>query len=300
MLRFTVTAAPATNVDLRVGVSVKDLAGRTTDYITEDTHYERIAADQTSATFSIPIKAVAGSSPDGILEATLLETGGYTVSGDTTLLVNVLDLDEAPSTITIAAKNASVVEGEDAVFTVSRGTDSAGLLEIGVAITETGEVSARNTGDTDIAFILDGDTSGEISIPTTRAADSLGSDAGIELRIQRLDEFKFGDYRFDQNDDSAKVTVDDKTIPELSIGDAQQVHAGNDAEFVITSTRAYTGTVEITYTPVKSGGNFLDESDGTDTSKENTNSGIARTATLTYNNETTRTITIATVDDPSR
>ena len=32
---FTVTAAPATNVDLRVGVSVKDIADRTTDYITE-------------------------------------------------------------------------------------------------------------------------------------------------------------------------------------------------------------------------------------------------------------------------
>ena len=128
---------------------------------------------------------------------------------------------------------------------------------------------------------------------------SLGSDAGIELRIQRIDEFDSGDYRFDSANDSAKVSVTDKIIPELSIGDAQLVHAGNDAEFVITSTSAYTGTVEITFTPENTNGNFLDESDGTDTTKENTNSGIARTATLTYNNETTRTITIATVDDPA-
>ena len=53
---------------------------------------------------------------------------------------------------------------------------------------------------------------------------------------------------------------------------------------------------------VKAGGNFLDESDGTDSTKTNTNSGIDRTTTLTFSKDGdnyTATLYVATADDVS-
>ena len=101
---------------------------------------------------------------------------------------------------------------------------------------------------------------------------------------------------------TATVAVNDISIPELSIADAEDIVAGKNAEYMVTSSIPFIGDLSVAYTPVKAGGNFLDESDGTDSTKTNTNSGVDRTITLTFakdGDNYTATLYVATADDVS-
>ena len=101
---------------------------------------------------------------------------------------------------------------------------------------------------------------------------------------------------------TADVTVNDVTIPALSIADAPETLAGDNAVFMITATIPTTGNLTVAYTPVKSGGNFLNESDGTDTTKTNTNSEVDRTETITFadvGGKSVAMLSVATVADAS-
>ena len=103
--------------------------------------------------------------------------------------------------------------------------------------------------------------------------------------------------------DTAIVTVNDITIPALSIADAEETLTGNNAEFVVTSDIPFVGDLDVVYNPVKSGGNYLDETDTDGTAQNsgpNTNSGLDRTITLTFAEDSgayTATLSFATVDD---
>ena len=55
---------------------------------------------------------------------------------------------------------------------------------------------------------------------------------------------------------SAKVADAAPPLPELSIANASETLAGRNAQFVVTSKTSYTGNLTLSYTPVKSGGNF--------------------------------------------
>ena len=101
--------------------------------------------------------------------------------------------------------------------------------------------------------------------------------------------------------DTTTATVTDvPPLPDLSIADATEIFAGTSANFVVTSSTPFTGRLMVSYTPEKMGGNYLNEADGTDSTKTNTNSGLARTIPLDFtvdNGVSTATLSFATVDD---
>ena len=80
--------------------------------------------------------------------------------------------------------------------------------------------------------------------------------------------------------DTSTVTVNDISIPELSIADASRTIGGEDAEFIITSNIPVVGNLNVTYQPVETGTNFLDESDGP--SGEDWSSSEDRTVPLNF------------------
>ena len=91
--------------------------------------------------------------------------------------------------------------------------------------------------------------------------------------------------------------MDDTTIPSLSIANASEILGGADAEFVVTSDIPFVGDLAVAYNPVKSGGDYLDESDGQ--TGTNQLSGRDRTITLTFaedNGNYTATLSFATTD----
>ena len=100
--------------------------------------------------------------------------------------------------------------------------------------------------------------------------------------------------------DTATVTVDDISIPELSIAYVEtETLAGKDAKFEVTSDIPFVGNLNVAYIPLKSGGNFLDESDGT-SGGPNTNSGVSRTVQLTFAQSGAvykASLLVATLDD---
>ena len=104
--------------------------------------------------------------------------------------------------------------------------------------------------------------------------------------------------------DTAIVTVDDISIPELSITDALKTVAGSDAKFIVTSNIPFVDDVVVEYNPVKAGGNYLNETDTDGTSGGlNTNSGLDRTDTISFEkvgDDYIATLSVATVDDRLR
>ena len=94
------------------------------------------------------------------------------------------------------------------------------------------------------------------------------------------------------------IIVDKNAVtPELSIADASATVAGKDVEFVVTSATPYVGELAVVYRPTKSGGNFLDESDGT--TGVNRVASTDRTTTLNFTqngSNYTAILSVATVD----
>ena len=60
----------------------------------------------------------------------------------------------------------------------------------------------------------------------------------------------------------ATITVNETTIPELTIADSPTTSAGDDALFEVTSDIRFVGNLNVIYRPVETGTSFLDESDG--------------------------------------
>ena len=104
-----------------MGLSVADFAGRTAEYIDETTLYKVLEAGQTMLTFDVPTKAPTTGLLDGVLEATIVNGVGYTpVSGSDVDYVEVYDLNSPADILSVSAESASIVEGQDAVFNISR------------------------------------------------------------------------------------------------------------------------------------------------------------------------------------
>ena len=73
------------------------------------------------------------------------------------------------------------------------------------------------------------------------------------------------------------VTVKDISIPALSIAYSEtETLAGMNAMLEVTSSIPFVGSLNVTYKPVKSGGDYLNETDGA-SGGPNTNSGVNRT-----------------------
>ena len=95
------------------------------------------------------------------------------------------------------------------------------------------------------------------------------------------------------------VTVNDTSIPALSIANADETLGGKNAEFVVTSSIPFAGSLNVVYTPETSDGDYLNVTDGTGPGP-NKNSGEDRTIPLNFSkvgDNYVATLSFATVED---
>ena len=158
---------------------------------------------------------------------------------------------------------------------------------------ESREVELEFTQDTTIA----GDPwLATLSVATQEAVALSGTIRVVLDRPETGEKYSVGTA------DTSTVTVNDISIPELSIAYTEtETLGGKDAMFEVTSDIPFVGDLAVTYQPEKSGGNFLNETDGA-SGGPNTNSGVDRSVTLRFvkdGDAYNAPLLVATVEDAS-
>ena len=142
-MTFTVTLARAVTTPVRVKWATSDgtaIAGN--DY-TAATGTAEIATGATSTTFVVSVTGDEADEPDETFKVTISmpdpepsldgsvvpEPAAAIIGGDTATVTGRI-LDDDPPTVTITARKAEVVEGEDAVFTLTRSGFTSEEMEV--------------------------------------------------------------------------------------------------------------------------------------------------------------------------
>ena len=144
-MTFTVTLARAVTTPVRVKWATSDgtaIAGN--DY-TAATGTAEIATGATSTTFVVSVTGDEADEPDETFKVTISmpdpepsldgsvvpepEPAAAIIGGDTATVTGRI-LDDDPTTVTITARSAEVVEGEDAVFTLTRSGFTSEEMEV--------------------------------------------------------------------------------------------------------------------------------------------------------------------------
>ena len=144
-MTFTVTLARAVNTPVRVQWATSDgtaIAGN--DY-TAATGTAEIATGATSTTFAVSVTGDEADEPDETFKVTIFmpdpvpssddsvvpepEPAAAIIGGDTATVTGSI-FDDDPTTVTITARSAEVVEGEDAVFTLTRSGFTSEEMEV--------------------------------------------------------------------------------------------------------------------------------------------------------------------------
>ena len=203
--------------------------------------------------------------------------------------------EDEQSDISVAIEVSDYVVGGDnidatLVATNNSSNDVTGLMVDFQAVNVTGSYLNYTNAKVSIDVTAGATTREPVSIPTTAVPD--GSEGVISLEVSRGNGYETASTT------PVEVRVlHEAPLPVLSIADANEILAGTSANFVVTSSIPVTGNLMVAYTPENMGGNYLNETDGTDTTKPNTNSGLQRVITLEFNGSNTATLSFATVDD---
>ena len=144
-VRFTVSLARAVNGSVEVHWATSDgtaVAGQ--DY-TAATSTVTIPRGATSATFSVTITGDNNDEPDETFNVTISMPGSLAaiLGGDTATVTGTI-IDDDPVMVTIAANKATVEEGEDAVFTLTRSGGTSEELLLTFPFRGTGSQEALN------------------------------------------------------------------------------------------------------------------------------------------------------------
>ena len=195
---FTLTANNAPSADTTIAVNVVDFAGRTgADYVTDGPMYTVLKSGQTTATLEVQTINDNVEGVDGFLMATITSGTGYTIKSGAD--VAYADVHEAsttvtPSEVTVSATPTSVEEGNMATYTISRGIDNTGNLDVAYIFSETGDVIDGE--DTQMfATILDGQTSVPVSVLFKTSGTDYDTNDGVTLTIQSIQQFAGARYR---------------------------------------------------------------------------------------------------------
>ena len=202
------SGSTTSSVDLTIGLSVADLARRNADYIDETTFYEVLKSGQTSVSFTVPTKAPITGLLDGVLVATIVDGVGYApITGREVGYVEVYDLNSPADILTVAGDTSSIVEGEDAVFTITRtGSDAEVSFQYNISVTDANIYSGPLL---DLASTIPaGMDVQKIMITTSEPSNPLADNTNIQLTLENTREFVTADYRINQS--SATINVMDK------------------------------------------------------------------------------------------
>ena len=144
-MTFTVSLATAVNGTVEVHWATSDgtaVAGQ--DY-TAATNTVTIPRGATSATFSVTLTGDTADEPDETFNVTISMPGSLAaILGGATATVTGTIIDDDPVSVTIAANTATVEEGEDAVFTLTRSGDPSEELLLTFVFRGTGSQETLN------------------------------------------------------------------------------------------------------------------------------------------------------------
>ena len=274
------------------------------------------AAPNNTATIGVPLDNDDIEEPDGTVSLTLQPDRfpfTYRLGSGIVGSAIVTDDDDGTTTptqpsVAFTAASQTIVEGTGQSATTTNILVSLSAQpQSGQPVTVNYTVAGVTASIGDFA-LTGGGTSGTLTfnqgdslskaIPLTITADNNDElDETFRITLTNASNATLGSIKIHtvtiQDDDSPQ-------LPVLSIADASGILAGTNAQFVITSENQFTGDLTIAYTPVKIGGNYLNETDNTDTTKPNTNSGLQRTEIIEFrenNGAYSATLSFATVDD---
>ncbi len=286
---FTVSAVPAPSAALSVDVSVSQSG----DFgVSPGT---RTVTVPTSGSVTLTVSTTDDSTDeaDGQVTATVDAGSGYTVSATAgTATVAVADDDDPPPVIPeiSVAAGAGVTEGGDAVFTVTAVPAPSAPLSVDVSVAQSGDFGVA-TGPRTVTV----GTSGTATLTVTTTNDSTDeADGSATVTVDAG-----SGYTVSQSAGSATVAVSDdddpppppvNATPSLSISDATAGEGGT-LTFTVTLSPASDRYVWVNYYARPAHGAGLSA----------TYADFAQTyGMLTFKpGETSKTITVAAVDDSS-
>ena len=232
-----------------------------------------------------------GTRDDTVSEATaevvlaLRPDAAYALGTPSEATVSVRDDD--PPVVTVAADMDAVVEGADAVFTLTRVGDLSAALDVSIQVTDAGSLLTA-TPPAGVSFGA-GAAEATLRLGTEEdAPGNHGADRPVTLTLVDGADYDLG------TPSRATVTVrDDDEAPEVSIADPEPVTEGGTLEFPVTLSRPYNEAIRVFYQ--------LNQ-DGTDTAKRGTDytdvTVVSGDRTLSFApGELRKTISLATVDD---
>ena len=261
---FTVAANEKVLSDLEVSVSVAQ-SGLFVAAGELGTRSLTIAKDTSSVQLKVPTVDDELDEADGSVTVTVLDDPvksrpllglwepDYSVGNPSSDVVAVADDDAAAVTITAGP---DVVEGQDAVFTLTAAQEPTGDLKVKLRVSQTGAVVRSGHLRERTVTIAKGTTEAQIRVPT-RQDGSAGTDATVTAELvpgsvtgggAHGGGFQVGRPR------TATVGVGDNGLAVTIDAAADTVVAGAPAVFALTATKAPSEDLEVTLSVTGSGG----------------------------------------------
>ena len=215
-IRVETLALTLPTVDLTYGITVADLDGRNDsdgnrlDYIDEETYYVVLKAGQRNAMLEVQTKSIAGDADglDGVLEATLESGVGYTPTGGA-VHAEIRNGDATPDVLTVTGTTDSVVEGNDAIFNISR-EGTVGDLNFEYKVSGPTSIYS-GTRDAIPGTISNGASFEPIMVPIVSDDALLSGQPNVRLTLQNSSQFKAATYRIATAADTIDV-IDDAPV----------------------------------------------------------------------------------------
>ncbi len=208
---FTITATPQPAADLDVAVAITASG----DFgVTAGTRTVTILSGATQATLTVATVDDGDDEPDGRVTATLVAGSGYTVGPQASQSAPITDDDDPPPVIPEISVTAGgdVIEGSDAVFTVTASPPKSAAFEVSVTVSAVGEWGVA-AGSRTVTFAADAATA-TLTVPTAGdSVDEADGSVSVSLDAPAAD----AGYTVSASGGEASVGVADDDVDPLTV-----------------------------------------------------------------------------------
>ena len=245
-LDFTVALnrAPTTPVTVR-WTTADGTANAGTDY-TAASGRLTFPVGEDQRTVSVPVRGDTEIEPDETFRVTLTGASGARLHRDTA--TGTIRNDDS-STVEVAAETATVTEGEDAVFVLTRAGALSQALEVAFRIEDADGVLAAPAPDG--ASFAAGAATARVTLPTGDDSDD-EPDAQLKLTLVEGSGYDPGAAA------SATVTVEDDDLPVVTVAaETAEVREGEAAAFLLTRRGDLTAALTVELLVSEQGGDMV-------------------------------------------
>ena len=215
------------------------------------------AAGSATATLSLPTVDDGEDEADSVVTVTVVAdtASPATYELGTTGVASVTVNDNDVPAITVAADTASVTEGTDAEFTLTRAGILTEELTVVVTVEEDGDMlAAADEGEKSVTFEAGSAAKTLIVETQDDAAEEAHSAVTVTVKADTADPATY----VRGTPAAATVTVNDNEVLSITIAaDAASVTEGTDAVFTLTRTRIVTEDLTVAVNVTATGGDML-------------------------------------------